>query len=230
MLIGALILVNVVSCKKDNFDAPNSTLSGRLIYEGQEIHIEHDQVTFELWQSGFGKNAPIKSSFSQEGIYSTTLFDGTYKFVIPTGQGPFKWKTDINGKADSLEINLKGNQTIDIEVIPYYLIKNAELSSNNSAILANFQIEKIISGAESKDIEHVSLYINKTQFVSGNSNSNVGKGTLNGNDIADLSNIQLSVDIPTMIPKQNYIFARIGIKIQGVEDLIYSPLKKLDLN
>lgn len=228
-ILVALLITGFTACKKDNFDAPETTLSGRLVYQGEQIFVEQDQVSFELWQSGFGKYAPIRSSFNQEGQYSTKLFNGTYKFVIPSGQGPFKGKTDANGKADSLLIELAGNKISDIEVTPFYLIKNADLSANSGKVSAAFDLEKVITGAEGKNVERVTLYVNKTQFVSGNSNSHIAQSTLSGDDLASLSNLTLSVDIPMIVPAQNYIFARVGLKIQGVEDMIFSPLSKLML-
>jgi hypothetical protein len=37
----------------------------------------------------------------------------------------------------------------------------------------------------------------------------------------------MQVTIPTIVPTQNYVFARVGIKIAGVEDRIFSPVQKL---
>lgn len=229
ILITLFIATSFFACKKDNYDAPNATLSGRLVYQGETIYVEQDQVSYELWQSGFGRYAPIRSSFSQDGTYSAALFNGTYKLVIPKGQGPFMWKTNAKGNADSLLIELKGDQNLDLEVTPFYLIKKAELSVNNGKVSANFNLEKIITDTDAKNIERVSLYINKTLFVSGNSNSNIAQTSLSGNDILALSNLNLSVDIPTITPSQNYIFVRIGLKIQGVEDMIFTPVEKLNL-
>lgn len=229
ILITLFIACSFMACKKDNYDAPNATLNGRLVYQGETIYVEQDQVSYELWQSGFGKYAPIRSSFSQDGTFSAALFNGTYKLVIPKGQGPFIWKNNANGNVDSLLIELKGNQSLDLEVTPFYLIKNADLSANGGKVSASFNLEKVVLGDEGKNIERVSLYINKTQFVSGNSNSNIAQTSLSGNDIVNLSNLNLSVDIPTITPSQNYIFARIGLKIQGVEDMIFTPVSKLSL-
>src|SRR3990170_6488215 len=83
----------IISCKKDNYDEPSATLTGRLVYQGQPIGgLEKEQVPFELYQFGFGKVGPIGSSFTQEGNFSALLFDGTYKLIVPNGQGPFMWK------------------------------------------------------------------------------------------------------------------------------------------
>ncbi|MEJ7676967.1 MAG: DUF3823 domain-containing protein [Segetibacter sp.] len=43
------------SCKKDNYEEPSSTLKGRIVYQGEAIGVERDQVPYELYQYGFGK-------------------------------------------------------------------------------------------------------------------------------------------------------------------------------
>src|SRR5687768_16525754 len=84
--------VGMISCDKDNYDEPSSTLSGKLVYQGETFGLEKDQVPFELYQYGFGKVGPIGAAFTQEGTYSAVLFDGEYKLIVPNGQGPFLWK------------------------------------------------------------------------------------------------------------------------------------------
>lgn len=213
------------SCKKDNFSAPSATLSGSLVYQGQPIGVERNQVPYELYQFGFGKVGPIGQTFAQDGSYSSLLFDGEYKFIIPNNQGPFMWKKTAGGAPDSLTINLKGSQTMDIEVTPFYMIRNAQLVKSGNAVTGNFKLEQIITGADARDIERATLYINKTQFVSPG--ENIGNSSISGGDITDRNNISLSVDIPNISPAQNYIFARVGVKIAGVEDMIFSPLAKI---
>jgi len=40
----------------------------------------------------------------------------------------------------------------------------------------------------------------------------------------------MSVTIPTLpTPNEKYVFARIGVRIVGVEDWIYSPIRKIAL-
>ena len=48
-----------------------------------------------------------------------------------------------------------------------------------------------------------------------------------GSAITDPNNISLTVAVPSITPTQNYVFARIGVKIAGVEDLLFSALKKI---
>jgi hypothetical protein len=220
-----LALFAAAGCKKDNYDAPSVTLAGRLVYNGEAINVEYNRVPFELYQAGFGKTGPIRGTFDQEGTYSTLLFNGNYKFTIPANQGPFIWKELSAGKRDSIAINLSGTQTLDIEVTPYYMIRNAVITAANAKVNATFSIEKIVTDLNAKDIERVVLFINKTQFVS--SADQIGATELAGSALLSLSNITMSADIPSILPTQNYAFARVGIKIEGVEDMIFTPVTKV---
>ena len=221
------ITLTTFSCKKDNYDPPGAKLSGHVVYKGEAIDVEYDQVRFELYQYGFGKTGPISAVFAPDGSYSMLLFNGEYKFIVPNGQGPFQWKQTPQGAPDSMLITMNGSQELDIEVTPYYMIRNPQLSASGANVSGTFSIEKIITGASARDVENVSLYINKTQFVSGA--DNIAVKTVNGSDITNPNNVTLGVTVPTLTPAQNYIYARIGLKIAGVEDRIFSPVKKINL-
>jgi len=226
ILLIALCVGLIVSCKKDNYDPPSSTLSGRLVYNGDSIQVERDQVPFELYQYGFGKVGAIAGTFTQNGTYSALLFDGDYKMIIPNGQGPFMWKQNSSGSLDSLAVTIRGSQTLDLEVTPYYMIRTPQISGNTSTVTATFKVEKIITDSiNMKNIDRVSLYINRTQFVAGG--DNIAVKDLAGADIVDPNNLTLSVNVPVIVPTQNYVFARIGVKIDGVEDMIFSPVQKI---
>lgn len=219
------LIVCLSSCKKDNFSEPTSLLSGKVVYKGDPIEVEFGKVTFEIYQFGFGRVGPIGSSVAQDGSYSVLLFDGEYKLIFPNGQGPFMWPRTASGNPDSITIDLKGSKELNIEVMPYYMVRNSQFDVSAGKVTATCKAEKIITDANAKDIEQVTLYINKTQFVSAD--YNIGRTSVDGSAIADPSNISLEVEIPSMKPDQNYVFARIGLKIAGVEDRIFSPIQKL---
>lgn len=220
------IAAMLLSCKKDNYKPPATILSGKVVYKGEALQLENNQVPYQLYQDGFGKVGAITQTFEQDGSYSSLLFDGQYKLIIPNGQGPFIWKQNAAGDPDTLIVNLKGNQTLDLEVIPYYLIRTPQLAAASGKVTGSFKIEKIITDAHAKDIENVKLYINKTQFVSEGDN-NIASTSLDGSAIVDVNNVSLSVAIPAIVPTQNYVYARIGLKISGVEDRIFSPVQKI---
>ncbi|MDB5146245.1 MAG: hypothetical protein JWQ57_265 [Mucilaginibacter sp.] len=219
------LLLAATGCKKDNYAAPSATLNGQLTYKGSPVGVEYNQVPFNLYQPGFGKSAPIVGTFQQDGTYSTLLFNGNYKFTIPPNQGPFMWKELGANKRDTLAVVVSGNQTLNIEVTPYYMVREAKITAAAKVVTAVFNIEKVITDANAKDIDRVSLYINKTQFVSGG--DQIAGIDLAGSAITSLNNISMSVNVPGISPTQNYVFARVGIKIAGVEDMIFSPVVKV---
>lgn len=226
-LILLMLVVLSYSCAKDNYDAPSSEFSGRIVYQGEPIHVEFGQVNFELWQPGFGKNGSISVSVNQEGHFSSLLFNGDYKLVFTANQGPFYWNRNAAGAVDTLALPISGSKTLDIEVTPYYMIRNANISIAGNTVTGTCSLEKIITDANAKNVERVSLYVNKTMFVSGNGTQYIAKTDLAASAITDINNISLSVAVPNIVPTQNYVFARIGLKIAGVEDMIFSPLQKL---
>ncbi len=224
-LIPAMILIFLASCKKDNYDAPQAEFTGKLVYKGEAIHVQYGNVNFELWQPGFGNNGAINVNVDQEGNYSAKLFNGDYKLVFANNQGPFLWPKNARGAQDTVAVNISGNKTMDIEVMPYYMIRNAAITAAAGKVNAACRLEKIITDNNAKTVERVTLYINKTQFVDGG--NNIGLQNLTGEALANLNNLALAVNVPTIVPSQNYVFARIGVKIAGVEDMIFTPVAKL---
>ena len=182
---------------------------------------------FELWESGWGKLTPINVAVGQDGTFSSLLFNAGYKLVIPSAQGPFMSKPDAATHNDTIMLDLHGSQALDIEVLPYYMVRTPAFSAAGRKVTATCKLEQIIKDANAKGVERVYLYVNKTQFVDGR--LNIAASSIAGGDIADLSNVSLQVDVPDIVPTQNYIFARIGLKISGVEDMIFSPVGKIEL-
>ncbi|MEP7229517.1 MAG: DUF3823 domain-containing protein [Ginsengibacter sp.] len=129
-----VIALSFFSCKKDNYSEHGTFLTGSLMYNGDSVQVERNQV----------------------------LFDGDYKLIIPNGQGPFLWKQTSSGAPDSLAITLKGNQSVNLGVIPYYMVRNTQISAADSNVNATFKADKIVTDpGMAKDIERLSLYINK---------------------------------------------------------------------
>ena len=227
-IAGAIIAVLFSACKKDNNDAPQADFTGRIVYKGEPLNVQYGQVNFELWQSGFGNYSALNVNVNQEGSFSAKLFDGNYKLVFSVNQGPFLWKKNAAGKQDTVAVIISGSKTMDIEVTPYYMIRGATLTAASGKVNGFCKLEKVITDANAKNVESVSLYINKTQFVDGGNNfGGAAVQTLSGSAIADLNNLNLSVTIPAITPAQNYVFARIGVKIAGVDDMIFTPVTKI---
>ena len=223
----AVLALGVVfaSCGVDNYAEPKTLLSGNIVYKGQPIGVEYLQTRIQLWQPGFGKTGAIDVPISQDGSYSALLFNGNYKLAFVKNDGP--WQTIIKDATarDTTFVNLTGDQKLDIEVLPYYMFKTTTIKGGEKKVSATVALDKIITGADAKAIERVSLYISKTMFVARA--NNIGSKDMPGADIKDMNNISLTVDVPSITPSQDYVFARVGVKIAGVEDMLFSKVEKV---
>jgi hypothetical protein len=215
------------SCKKDNYKAPSSTFSGRLVYQGEPVNVSYNDVYFELWEPGWGKSTPINVNVSQDGAFSALLFNAAYKLVIPAAQGPFRSVKDKTTNSDTVPLTISGNLTRDIEVLPYYMIRTPKVAAAGRKLTATFGAEQIIKDVNARAIERVSLYVCKTQFVDGR--NSIATGDLGGGDIVNPATISLQVDVPALVPEQKTVFARIGLKVAGIEDMIFSPVQEIAL-
>ena len=219
--------LGLVACETDNFEAPESKLEGKIVYKGEALHMGYNEVNMQLWEPGWQLRGAINVPVDQDGSYSAVLFNATYKLIIQPAQGPFRSIKNDATQSDTLIVDLKGNQVLDIEVMPYYMIRNPQLTSSARNVAANFKLEKIITNANARNVERVSLYVNKTRFV--DRGNNIASRDLNGSAISDMNNISLNATVPAITPAQNYVFARVGVKIAGVEDMLYSPIQKIQL-
>ncbi len=226
------VSIGLASCALDNYDEPTSRLTGQIMYQGIPLNLEYERVSYELYQDGFGKTGPLNaeipnvdgSYFTPEGTFSQMLFDGTYKMVVPNGQGPFLWGEEAD-MPDTVTINVSGNTEQNFEVIPFWVIENTKFSAGNGNVTGSFGLKQIVTDANARAVESVTLYISKTLFA--NSQTNVGSTVLQSDSIPDLSNVSVSVAVPVLTPTQNYIFASVGVKFAGLDDLLFSPTEKI---
>ena len=227
IIILGIISSFLYSCGYDNYDAPGSKLEGKLVYNGEAINVSYNDVTFQLWEPGWQTKGQITVSVNQDGTYGAMLFNANYKLIIPSNQGPFRSKPNTATGSDTILVNVNGNKVFDIEVEPYYMVRNAQFTVSGRVVTGTFKAEKIITGVNAKTISEVAIYVNKTMFV--DFRSNVASATLAGSAITDPNAISLKATVPAIIPSQTYVFVRVGIKIQGVEDMIFSPIVKVNL-
>ena len=89
LAFGAIALAG---CDYDNYEAPQSQLTGRIVYEDEAVGLRQtgtgqDYNVLELYQPGFEGTAPIPVYVDQDGRFSAMLFDGTYRLVAKNGSG-----------------------------------------------------------------------------------------------------------------------------------------------
>jgi hypothetical protein len=219
----------------DNYDQPNAFLTGQLLFQGQPVGVRSNGVQLELWQPSpeFELNSKIPVYVNQDGFYSAHIFDGDYEINLLSGNGP--WLNDPT----RIPVQVRGNTVQDLQVRPYYTIRNPSVTLNTGvnapvgAIQASFEI-----GHENPTqlVEFVGVYIGTTSIVdraNGLSIPNAQRertraaiGNLN-------APINISVNLPQNIhltpspARREHVFVRIGIKTVGVAELIFSPIYKV---
>jgi len=211
----------------DNFDEPTSMLTGNITYQGQPIPVASDQVELDLWQPGaeFELEEDINLYVDQDGSFSAALFDGDYEYSLINGQGP--WAD--NGARVPFQV--RGNTTLEIPVTPYYTVGDANISlSGGSAVQATFTINSVDT---SRAVEYVGLYVSTTAFV--DRSNQVVRTEMNGSQIDVGGSISLSVNLPDDIritpspDPRTAVFARVGIKVVGKADMIFSLVEQVPL-
>jgi hypothetical protein len=214
-------------CAKDNITPPTSQLTGRITYQNQALNVRGSgNVQLELWQRGEYFRNKIQVFVAQDGTYSADLFDGDYKLTRLRDNGPWQNNTD------SISVTVKGNTVVDVPVTPYFTIGTATFAKANNVVTASCKVNQV---STSRTIESVSLFINYTQFVD-NSNvvgqtvpeqaANTGV-TLSGAALANLgNNLNLSFIVPAAA-RGKILYARVGVKTQGVGEMIYSPVQQI---
>ncbi|MGX7835628.1 DUF3823 domain-containing protein, partial [Campylobacter fetus subsp. venerealis] len=85
--------------------------------------------------------------------------------IIPDNQGPFQKIINDQSGNDTLLVDLTGSRTMDIEVMPYYMIRNTAISGSTDKVTATFDLEQVITGDAERNIQEVFLYVSKTAFV-----------------------------------------------------------------
>jgi len=237
ILIFLILGIVLASCVYDNYSSPNKQFSGRIVYQGEPVCVKnssgHDinnaEVYFNLFESGWQKsNMPIRVVVNQDGSFSSLLFAANYQLIIPAGVGPFI------ASSDTTAITINNNSTMDIEVTPYYMVRNSNYTMADSIVTATFKIEKIITDARAQNIQQVGLYINR--LLTTDDSNNIAFTEIVGDSIADINNITMTAKMPDLSKlnlgistDQKTIFARIGVKINNVNNMLYSPVQEITI-
>lgn len=232
LLLGTAL--SLVSCEKDNYDAPQSLLTGQLTYKGESFqyngNIGQESEIFQLYQDGFGKKGAINVRVNEEGKFSALLFDGDYKMCIKDQQYPFiwdEWPKNEDGRLDTLVFSLNKAKQIEIKVTPYFELNDIDIwfdkSENN--IVASLKINQILSGAE---VKRIYMYVSTSMLVDKGTPSNISK---------EITNINQSIKVTYPIQKYKseyinnfrpYAFVRLAIETDISSEFLWSKVYKVE--
>lgn len=223
-IIGILAFgaIAFAGCDYDNYEAPKSQLTGRIVYEDEAVGLRQtgtgqDYNVLELYQPGFEGTAPIPVYVDQDGTFSAMLFDGTYRMVAKNGAGPWV------DSGTELNFDVRGNTVVDFPVTPYYVIRDARFNTANDKLTVSFRVDRgaftNVNGKPEALIESIALYINNTRFVD---DATYRKKV----DAASLSIGTQSITVnleDAELKKYPVLYARLAVGTQGVSPKIYTP-------
>jgi hypothetical protein len=235
LLVGLLAAVAMLGgCDNifglDNYDPPQSTLTGRLAYQGEAIGVRSGGVELELWQPGYELNEKIPVYVAQDGTFTAKLFDGSYKLNLRSGNGA--WVDN----PDTIRFELKGSTDITVPVTPYYTIENESITHDAGvnapvgAIRATFDIGQV---TPARPVEFVGLYVATTSFV--DRNHMVVRTEKPMSDLDLSAPITLSVDLPANIhttpspESRDSVSVRVGVKTSGVDEMLFTKVYKVGI-
>jgi hypothetical protein len=208
----------LAGCEYDNFDAPESKLSGSVVYDGKAIGVRNNGPRLELWQDGYPLKSAITVYINQDGTFSASLFDGRYKLVR---RGDSPW---LQQATDTLLVNVKGNTSIDVPVTPYFSITNYSFQKSGNTINAQFVVNKIVQSA---NVDLVRLYLGKsilTDQVQCELRADGNVGSLVFGQPTAIAGV-----IPDNLKNLDHVFARLGVKSTASGEYFYTPVQKIAL-
>ncbi len=128
-----LIVIGLIfsACSLDNYDLPQESIQGKLIDKNGDAFISEQPNGFKIQL--YEGDSPEKFSFwgKADGTYKNTkIFKGTYSIQPIEGAFfPIEPKT----------LTIKGNSTVDFEVVPFLYI-TATIINSNSDVKATYRI------------------------------------------------------------------------------------------
>ncbi|MDR1222748.1 MAG: DUF3823 domain-containing protein [Tannerella sp.] len=213
-----ILLLTLAACGKDNYDAPESILTGKMVYNGTSIQVRGtgEAVQLQLYQRGWQKSDPISVFVTQDGSFTAKLFDGTYYLVTRDNNGPW-----VNTR-DTMQIELRGTASVDVNVTPYFTISGENITLSGNTLNASFTVNRVVSDAK---LEKVYLVLSKTQFA--DEVNNIFRSDITDNVAAGAGNVSADLSGNNDVANAKTLYGRIGIKTEGTEQAVWSPVVKL---
>lgn len=235
LLIGASAVLMSSCMEIDNFDAPGSHFTGRIIdtTTGKNILADQGECRVRIWEKSFSTNPanqdiPVK----QDGEFNNTkLFAGTYD-VVPEGAW---WP------ADTIQIGLGSKKkTENFEVTPYLRLIDfkQELFSNNDSLRLSCKLNTppIIEGLPT--IMEVRPFLSLTQYCgAGNRIDFYNTNTYRKSVMKTWDKIAKESDglpeaytITVPVKKGYTYFVRMGAKVRDTfEKYNYTEIVKIEV-
>lgn len=215
--IAIICTLVLAGCGYDNYDEPEAILSGNIMYNGENVGLRTNGARIDLYQDGYDFSTNISVYPAHDGTYSASLFEGEYKLVF---RGDAPWDTSV----DTLYVMVKGHTKLDLEVKPYYIVRNESFQKASGTVTAKFTVNKI---SDERELEAVNIYFGKSILTDQNQNEGVTGIEMSQVNIG--SETTITASIPEELANRDYFFIRVALKISGIGDMYYTQIQKIEL-
>ena len=136
-------------------------------------------------------------------------------------------KYDIHLDADDIIIDNYDGRTVDVQVTPYYLLDNESITCSGRQVTGTCTITEVTPGM---NIEKVGLYVGRNIIVDDTRNLGQGGYTEVNTGLAAGQTVTLNVDLSgfstnstnNSLPQTGFVYARMGLKIAGIDAMIFT--------
>lgn len=229
-----ILAVSFTSCELDNYDEPNINLAGKVTYNGNPIYVRNNQVVMHLYEEGWelSSSTYMNVQVAQDGTFSAGVYSGkNYRLVRVANMGPWVNPTD----ADDIIIDNYNGEEINVPVTPYYLLEDANITCSGKMVTGSCTITEVTPGAT---IEKVGLYVGRNIIVDDARNLGTGGLVEISTGLADGQTVTLNVDlsgfstnsINNSLPQTGFVYARMGLKIAGIDAMIFTEPVQVHFN
>jgi hypothetical protein len=229
MVLASASIILIASCSKelDNRKYPQSRISGAFLYNGQPVTImgtASDAGGSNMLQ--LTQNDPsrfiagnIRMFAKGDGTFTILTYDGDYTLNVTPGKGPWQ-------QPPAASFTLKGEAKVDFNVTPYYWMSDYKSTFVDSVFTATFKLEKIVPTA---NLERVVIYFGTTSItdITSKQAERVIPGIVPGNVTVQFNLKNLTTAEKVTLRNTGTTYASVGIKTQGVSDLLYSKVMAL---
>ncbi len=229
MVLASASLILIASCNKelDNRKYPQSRISGAFLYNGQPVTImgtASDAGGSNMLQ--LTQNDPerfvagnIRMFAKGDGTFTILTYDGNYTLNVTPGKGPWQ-------QPPAKTFDLKGEANVNFDVTPYFWMSNYTSTFVDSVFTAKFKLEKIVPTA---NLERVVIYFGTTMItdITSKQAERIIPGVVPGDVTVSFNLKNLTTAEKVTLRTTGVTYANVGVKTQGVSDLLYSKVMAL---
>ncbi|MET0638005.1 MAG: DUF3823 domain-containing protein [Chitinophagaceae bacterium] len=149
-------MISLVSCSKDNYDAPNAGLHGSFIDDATNELVQQDIIggtQIEFIEHGYDPFEIQTMIVKTDGTYANSLmFANTY--TIQPKRGNF-----VELAPQDLQVN--GQTQLDFRVVPYIRVLQPSITIAGTIVTATFKLQQTVVN----NVRKIGLYVHSDSRV-----------------------------------------------------------------